>query len=890
MMQGIKFGAEHESNIKILLDNIPCTMTIWDEQLNVLHVSKNAVEMFGLLDTQECYTGLLERLSPEFQPCGTPSRTKGLQIVSEAFREGQASCEWTHLTAAGEPFTIALKLLRLTFEKKPYVLGYATDLRPFMVMHDRELERAAMNRLQAILDASPLGCCIMDNYGTILDCNKATLALFNLKDKEEYKQRFHELSPELQPCGTPSKIKVHECIEQATADGKVTFEWMHQSLDGESIPVEITLITEIIDDKTLVIGFLRDLRNYYQYELAEREAQARQKLMIDSIPILINYWDADYNIKGANKYSIDFYGYNSFEEGVERVHDELIMGTEWYDRLDEIFAKGSASFTYQDLLGYYWEVEGVRTTYNNEPVVVTYGKNITYVKELQEAQRQIEISEESNKAKTMFIANISHEIRTPMNSILGYSELALEKELSPEIRDYLRQIVKSSNWLLSIINNVLDISKIESGLLEIEKTPVDIVKLIETCQYLVVKDAEDKDIKLSFSVKISDMQGKWILGDPTKLSQICTNILSNAIKFTNRGGAVTVTMVAEKLTANKAVLYFEFKDTGIGISKDQLVRIFEPFMQADSSTTRKYGGTGLGLFITKRLVEAMGGKLMVQSKPGEGSVFSFSMKVDLVDALTRSDINNNRSLFGKPVFEKGEVLVVDDNSVNLSVVCEHLKHVGLTPSTAENGKEAVEKVKQRIKRRKPPYDLILMDIHMPEMDGREASSNISKLNVGTPIVAMTAETPMFLDDSKLSDFGISGYLGKPFTTQEIWRCLLKHFEPVHREINSEQYISADSKSVENEELLKELRDLFARTNKDTMEKFTSYLQQEDLKTAHILMHALKSSSLVIGKPELSGIAKRLEDVLKNKKCPSKKLINELETEMRKVLDDLEHQL
>ena len=877
------FNTELEAIAKVFLENVPCTISIWDEDLNILSCSDQAIKMFGLSDKEEFRAGLFSRLSPEYQPCGTPSHEKGLQLVSTAFREGRVSCEWMHLTTDGETFLVELVLVRFVTNGATHVVGFATDLRSVMAAHEKEFEQKTAQRLQAILDAAPFGCCITDENGLVVDCNDAMVKLFDLKDKQEYKDRFSELSPEYQPSGTLSRIEMQQFLEKTFTEGSATFEWMHQTLDGTPIPVEVHLIHTILDGKSLKIGYLRDLREFHQHLAAEREANERQKLMIDTIPLLITYWDSNHEIKESNKYAAEFYGYESEEIGLERAHDDIIAGTEWYDRLDEIFANGSASFTYEDLQNHFWEVEGVRTTYNGEPVVVTYGKNVTRLRELQEEQRRREVAEESDRAKTMFIANMSHEIRTPMNSILGYSELALEKEMPEDIRGYIKQIVTSSHWLLDIINSVLDMSKIESGLIELEKLPFDIGELVETCQYLMLKSAEDKGVKLSFSVRVSALQGKTPLGDPTKISQVCMNILSNAVKFTDSGGVITASVVAEKLDEHRASLGFEFKDTGIGMTNDQLSRIFEPFIQADSSTTRKYGGTGLGLAIAKRLVGVMGGDLKVQSSLGEGSIFSFTINVDTIVAETKVYNNNSNVLLSKPIFEKGEILVVDDNDMNLHVACEHLRHVGLTPTTAMNGKEAVDKVKQRMERGEAPYDLIFMDIHMPEMDGKEAATIIAGLHVGTPIVAMTAETAMFIEDNTYSDSGMSSVLRKPFTTQEIWRCLLKYLQPVS---NDTQHALEYSKLMEDKELLSELRVLFVAGNRDTIENITAYLEQGNVKDAHRLAHTLKNSALIIGKPRVSNIAKEVERLLKNNQVPNPELMKELTSELRLVLDEL----
>ena len=379
----------------------------------------------------------------------------------------------------------------------------------------------------------------------------------------------------------------------------------------------------------------------------------------------------------------------------------------------------------------------------------------------------------ASQAKSDFIANISHEFRTPMNSILGYSELALDEDISDTARGFIEKIVMNTKWLLNIINEVLDISKIESGRLNLEKIPFNFNHLMRQCQSLLLTDAKAKGISFEFNLGYLDEDRKHLLGDPMKLSQIYTNILSNAVKFTERGSVSTSTTVLE-ISEESCTIHFEFVDTGIGMTEAQIARIFEPFVQADTSTTRKYGGTGLGLAISKRLIEAMGGKLQVESSLGVGSKFSFDLTFPVINIDGDSDYNflANNTKLEKPYFDKGEVLIVEDNKMNIGVACEHLKQVGLKAFIAINGKQAVDMVKRRMDNNEPMYDLIMMDIHMPEMDGKEAATIINGLGIGVPIIAMTAETVLNADDKPYAEFGMVGYLGKPFSTQELWKCLL----------------------------------------------------------------------------------------------------------------------
>ena len=402
------------------------------------------------------------------------------------------------------------------------------------------------------------------------------------------------------------------------------------------------------------------------------------------------------------------------------------------------------------------------------------------------ARKQAKAEAESN-AKSAFIAKISHEIRTPMNGIIGFTELAQDGQLPGKTMEYLYKISDNANWLLQIINNVLDISKIESGKMNLDFVPFSLHEIMANCQALIMPKTVEKGLSLYCYAEPSI--GKTIVGDPVRLRQALVNILSNAVKFTNIG---TVKLAASLVSMSKknATIHFEVKDSGIGMTPEQIERIFQPFIQADNSITRKYGGTGLGLTITKDIVEMMGGRLKVESTPGIGSKFCFDLTFDTIDEAPDGST-------GKKVFEvvekpslRGDILICEDNVMNQQVICDHLEKIGIRPIIANNGKEGTALVASRVENNEKPFDLIFMDIHMPVMDGLEAASRISAYKTGTPIVAMTANI-MSNDVELYKRSGIPDFLSKPFTSQELWKCLRKYFPQIS---NSAEGIAADEKT------------------------------------------------------------------------------------------------
>lgn len=380
-------------------------------------------------------------------------------------------------------------------------------------------------------------------------------------------------------------------------------------------------------------------------------------------------------------------------------------------------------------------------------------------KELEEEKVRAENSE---RAKEQFLANMSHEIRTPLNAIVGLTRLLLEKDPKPDQLKYLNSIKHSSDNLLVIINDILDLSKIEAGKINSGKIDFNIKEQLETVLTTFRLNAEEKSIGLEYH--IDDDVPAVIVGDPYRLNQIIMNLTSNAIKFTEKGG-ITIRVSCVEKTEHNALLQFNVIDTGIGIAADKLDYIFNIFTQETSSTTRRFGGTGLGLSISKRLVELQQGTISVASEPGKGSDFSFTIRFGISDKSA-----DHLTPKGKPVVSEKlanlKILLAEDNEFNQMVAVDTLEELieNVTVDIAKNGKEAVDKIIAN------KYDVVLMDIQMPEMDGYEATrlirSNSDASINAIPIIAMTASV-IKAEVDKCYESGMNAFVGKPFTTEEL---------------------------------------------------------------------------------------------------------------------------
>ena len=497
----------------------------------------------------------------------------------------------------------------------------------------------------------------------------------------------------------------------------------------------------------------------------------------------------------------------------------------------------------------------------------------TDVTEIQLAKNR---AEEATLAKSQFLSSMSHEIRTPMNSIMGFAELAQDYTIAPQVRDYLSKITDNTKLLLHIINDILDISKIESGKMELENIPFDLPSIFSRCQSVILPQVNQKHLTLH--VYAEPIPGRQIIGDPVRLYQVLMNLLSNAVKFTAEG-TVRLSSAVMRTDAHRATLYFEVRDEGIGMTDEQLSRVFEPFMQADSSTTRNFGGTGLGLSITKSFVELMGGTLNVESTIGLGSTFSFEIAFETVEAPGELPEHTEIAAGVRPHFN-GLILICEDNPMNQQLISDHLTRVGLHPVIAENGKLGVEMVHERQQKGLKPFDLIFMDIFMPVMDGVDAAAQINALETGTPIVALTANV-MTSDLERYRQSGMADHVGKPFTTQELWRCLHKYLKPLS--VSTENEVSSTNY---DEVLLVKLKMNFVQNNRTKFSELTTAIAESDFTLAHRLAHTLKGNAGLIGKGKLQAIAADIETLLKDEKMPSTEQVALLESELNSVLNEL----
>ena len=738
----------------------------------------------------------------------------------------------------------------------------------------------AQERAQFMLDSIPICCCLIDKDLNLIDCNSEAIKTYGAKNKRDFFDRYWSVMPEYQPDGQVSTEILYKHAKKALNEGRYDFEVTYQLSDGTLMPAMATFRKVNYNGEDVILASVQDLRE-------RKSMTARITAIMNNLPGMA--YQCYYNFPD---YTMTFVS-NGSKELIGYTPEELVSGTNMYQKMvhpddaadiEEKCAETlSVGLMYEHTyrlmmpdgtIKWVWERASPLEKNPDGTTRIVEG----YIFDITE-RRKAEVAELANRAKSDFLAVMSHEIRTPMNSIMGFSELALEADNIPRIKGYLEKIKDSTKWLLYIINDILDISKIEANKLEIEKVPFDLHNIIARCQSVSLPSSKEKGLEMR--VYTEPTIDKKLLGDPVRLYQVLVNLLSNAVKFTERG-TIKLSTLIKSSDGNKMVIYFEVKDTGIGMLPEKAEKIFESFVQADSSTTRNYGGTGLGLAISKNIVELMGGKLELETMPDVGSTFSFEIEFETVDASDETFEYTKLPLLEKPRFN-GLILVCDDNHMNQQVMYEHLENVGIKSVVADNGKICVEKVEERIQKGEPPFDLIFMDMFMPVMDGIEATAKINALNTGTPIIAVTANI-MASELEKYTKNGMSDCLGKPFTSQELWLMLLKYLTPVDSDIINE----SEQLHIEDE-LQKKLRANFVKNNQDKYAQINEAIAAGDFKLAHRLAHTLKGSAGQIRMAGLQDIASKVEGLLKNKIIPDADIMDTLKNEIASVIAKLETQ-
>ena len=766
-----------------------------------------------------------------------------------------------------------------------YIDGFLEDITERKKLEEKV--RSELELRQQIFDAVPVHLYLKDREGRYTFGNRAFTEFRNLRNEDIIGRTTFGVLEE--PAASIAREEDREVLR--TGRPLRDQERRVRGRGGE-FWYRITK-SPILDEKGNVEGIVGcgyDITSLKEISQSLAESEKRFRSLAEDMPILISTILPDGTILYANAAYCRWFGREhqdilgvSFLDflhaddrtAVEQTLSSLTPEMSSFSKEERVFAP-DGSLRWQR-----WINRAFFDPSGKLQFIQAVGEDITERKNAEEEIRAArDEAERASAAKSEFVANISHEIRTPMNGVLGMSELLLQTPLDPSQHNLAGMIHESAEHLLTVLNDLLDFSKIESGTFGLSVLPFPIRRTLEDTVVPFLPEAAAKGLPLSLEADPS--LPAVLLGDPIRIRQILTNLLSNALKFTEKG-SVTLSVRLLGREDGEAKIAFSVTDTGIGIPEEFMGEIFTPFRQGEAFRNRKYGGTGLGLSISRKLVEMMGSGLSVESTPGKGSAFSFVLSLKTGDSAGESDKSWKNSFvpaFGKEAGEKKpSVLVVDDNRVNRELVRLLLEKGGYLAETASDGRAAVERLSRT------RFDLVLMDIQMPEMDGYEATAFIRDpgspvLDHQVPVVALTAHAGKGFAGECLKK-GMNDYLPKPFSSNELLGLLYKWIPPSGtpvRDTGSPPFSQEELKKEENTlfdgdsffaKLLgdrdegKMLLELFLEAVPEDLEALGDAIEREDVRACAKIAHTIKGTASNGCAPELSRIAKSIQAEAEN---------------------------
>ncbi len=775
-----------DERFRVLFECSPNACALFDHT-GVIDCNPAAVAMLGVKDKAELLGHALAEWSPDLQPDGRRSLEKGVEVDELARRNGIYRFEWVHRRTDGEEFPVEVTLCPVTVNGNPALMGVWTDLTERK--RAEEAVRASEERYRLLAESIPQVIWSFDAEGRPLDFNRRGAEYTGLCRKESAGEGW------LRAVHPDDRARLVAYGKHASAGGQYEIEFrMRRASDGayrwhlaRGLPMRdasgrITrwfgTSTDIHDQKqaeeelrqakdsaeAASRELAREVEERRRAEAASRASERRFDAFISNSPALAFMKDDEGRYVFVNEPAVRRFrlpdgcwlGKTDAELWPAAVAAEL-------RRNDlAVLASGTAAEVLERVVGR--DGDERRLLAFKFPFTDPDGRRLlggvaVDVTEQQRAEEELrhakEAAEAANRAKSEFLANVSHEIRTPMNGILGMSELALDEESQPHQRDRLRIVHDSATSLLSIINDLLDFSKIEAGKLELDPVTFDLHRELGNTVRSLAERAHRKGLELV--CRIAPGLPSELVGDPDRLRQVLVNLLGNAVKFTERGGIEVSVEPAGAAGGDHVRLAFAVRDTGIGIPGDKLERIFLPFEQADTSTTRRFGGTGLGLTIASRLVGLMGGQIGVESRPGAGTTFRFTARFGVAAGAAAPP--HPRRL------EELEVLVVEDSVFNRAVLVEMLTSWRMRPTLASDPAEALAALEQA-RREGRKFAVAVVDEDLPQEDGLRLAARLRNESAFAGPVLLLRRTGVPREGSA-SAAGVAVSLEKPFTPSEL---------------------------------------------------------------------------------------------------------------------------
>ncbi|RDH85715.1 MAG: hypothetical protein DIZ80_01960 [endosymbiont of Galathealinum brachiosum] len=792
-----------------------------------------------------------------------------------------------------------------------YYQGVITDITERKITEKKLSE--SEERFRTIFEEAPLGVAVIDSLtGEIYHVNQQFADIAGRTKKEMENIDWIEITH-------PDDVQEDLDNMALMNSGKTTGFNMNKRYvqpDGTYVWINMTITPMTVDDRTHPrhLCMIENITERKEIEeklnkLAQAVEQSPESIVISNTNAEIEYVNTAFTINSG--YSADevvgenprmLQSGNTSPEQYEKMWANLTQGRVWKGEFNNKRKDGTEYIEFAHIspivqsdgkISHYVGVkEDITEKKKMAKELDEHRNNLEKLvalrtRELAESQRK---AESANMAKSAFLANMSHEIRTPMNAIIGLTHLLQRANPNIEQKQRLSKIDTSALHLLSIINDILDLSKIESGKLVIENTNFHLNVIFDHVQSMLREQVENKGLKIEFDKNSVPI---WLTGDPTRIRQALLNYAVNAVKFTEQGSIFLRAIKLEEQDA-KVLVRFEVEDTGIGIDPDILPGLFDAFEQADVSTTRNYGGTGLGLAITQHLAELMGGEAGAISEPGKGSTFWFTASLGrgygvLPDEKSVKELDSETEL--QTYYYGSSVLLVEDNDINREVATELLNAARLDVDSAEDGQQAVDKVRAR------DYDLVLMDLQMPVMDGIEATTIIRSMNdkKEIPILAMTAN--IFEEDRLACEkAGMNDFIAKPIELDNLFSTIIKwlpnrkealvynSMEAKHQDGDvTEELVYKEFEKFEGMNVSKGLKNMrgdlsaylrqlkhFDVIHGADIHKINQELDNKEYDLARNLVHSIKGAAGTLGLIDLQGAASSLEDKLKHHDAQSQK--------------------